>query len=645
MTTRFTEKLERLPDTVGLLSDLDTRELKTAIAAGRNRHAIAVGSGGSTIIAEFFARCRETLSHGPTSVETPMQFVLGDSNIKGSDVWLFSAGADNPDIVAAVRAASSRRVGSLNIVTRGPSGAAASEVAGLGGRVHVVPVVDESDGYLATHSLIAAIGALLIAFDGVSNDSVGSELVKTFVARVRDALAPEVRARARLMFETLSAQDLLIVAADPQLRPISVLLETSAWEAALCPVQSTDFRNFSHGRHAWIHHRGDRTIVLALTGRDSRKIWQPLAAALPPAQRQLQIDFGDCGRFANAVGIVEGLVLIEAVGVAVGIDPGKPGIGPFGRDMYANGALREVAATLGPAVRQKRAATLSRDDPAHSGASLPEIQGERIERLAGAVFGGLVLDYDGTIVPTDHRYDPPPLAVMDELARLHRAGLRIGIATGRGGSAGEDLRRALPVDMHSAVLVGYYNGGYLRMLNVDINQEPAPATDGIEEVAGWLDAHPDFFHEFRLRRSGVQITIDTTHLIQPERFAADLAECPPIADGRVIIARSGHSFDVLAAGASKLNVVRDIGDSLDDGKAVLCIGDSGSRHGNDNALLANHWGISVGDVCGIPTGCWSLFGDHLTGPDALLKVLRALAPSEDGWIRLDMASLMVNKDR
>jgi fructoselysine-6-P-deglycase FrlB-like protein len=563
MTTQFTEKLERLPDTVALLSDLDTGELKKAIAAGRNRHAIAVGSGGSTITAEFFARCRETLSHGPTSVETPMQFVLGDSNIKESDVWLFSAGADNPDILAAVHAAGSRRVASLNIITRAPSGEAAREIAALGGRVHVVPVVEQKDGYLTTHALTAMVGALLIAFDGVSNDTVGSVLVNTFVARVRGALALEVRARARLMFQTLDARDLLIVVADPQLRPISVLLETSAWEAALCPVQSTDFRNFSHGRHAWIHHRVDRTIVLALTGRDSRKVWEPLAAALPCTQRRWEIDFGDCGRFANAVGVVEGLVLIEAMGAAVGIDPGRPGIGTFGREMYENGALRDVAAKLGPAVRQKRAATLRRDDPAHSGAPLSEIEAERIKRLAGAAFRGLVLDYDGTIVPTDHRYDPPPSAVIDELVRLHRAGLRIGIATGRGGSAGEDLRRALPVDMHSAILMGYYNGGYLRTLDVDIDEEPAPAIGGIEQVAGWLDTHRDLFHEFRLRKNGVQITIDTRHLVHPERFVTDLAGCPPVADGRAVIARSGHSFDILAAGASKLNVVREIGDILD----------------------------------------------------------------------------------
>src|SRR3546814_5738219 len=118
MTPRFAAKLSRRSETVAMVSGFDSAEMKKAIIAGRDRHAIAVGSGGSVISAEFFARCRETLSHGPTSIQTPMQLVLGSSDVSDSDVWLFSAGANNQDIIAAVRAAVSRRVRSLNIVTR-----------------------------------------------------------------------------------------------------------------------------------------------------------------------------------------------------------------------------------------------------------------------------------------------------------------------------------------------------------------------------------------------------------------------------------------------------------------------------------------------------------------------------------------------
>src|SRR3546814_3732947 len=100
------------------------------------------------------------------------------------------------------------------------------------------------------------------------------------------------------------------------------------------------------------------------------------------------------------------------------------------------------------------------------------------------------------------------LAVTAELERLHRAGLKIGIATGRGGSAGESLRRALPACVHSSVLMGYYNGGYLQTLDIDIEHAPAPPADGMGEVLAWLDAHPNLFSKAAFRRSGVQITVD-----------------------------------------------------------------------------------------------------------------------------------------
>src|SRR3546814_751449 len=164
----------------------------------------------------------------------------------------------------------------------------------------------------------------------------------------------------------------------------------------------------------------------------------------------------------------------------------------------------------------------------------------------------------------------------------------------------------------------------------------------MDECLAWAGAHPNWFSEAAVRRSGVQMTADIARNDDSEQLTTDIVACPPVADGRVVIAKSGHSFDVIAAWASKLNVVRKIGEHLGEGEAILCIGDSGSRNGNDNALLTTKWGISVGDVCGTPSGCWSLFGDHLTGPDAVLKVLRALIPQGSG-IRLDVTALSLDR--
>src|SRR3546814_12463538 len=78
-------------------------------------------------------------------------------------------------------------------------------------------------------------------------------------------------------FEALRSDDLLLLICDPQLRPVAELIETSAWEASLCPVQRTDVRNFAHGRHSWLHHHPDRSMVLGLVGKDGLQLWHAVA--------------------------------------------------------------------------------------------------------------------------------------------------------------------------------------------------------------------------------------------------------------------------------------------------------------------------------------------------------------------------------
>lgn len=639
-TTSFSEKLDALPATLDLFRDYDARPLADGIGAGRGRHALAVGSGGSVIAAEYFARCRDTLGLGPTTVQTPMQVVLEAYDLSGTNVWLFSAGGDNPDVVAAARAAFDRKAAFVAIVTRNAAGAAAGIVSRGGGAVYPVPVGDPKDGYLATHSLLASTAALLLASDLTCGDPRGAdELLDALAGRLTAMRDAGSRSSVKETMSGLSPRHTVIVASDPLLRPLAVLLDTSIWEASLCHVQTADFRNLAHGRHAWMHHRAEDTLILALVGVDSRKTWTAIEAALPEKPRRLELDHGSGGRLDNALAIVDGLGVIEAIGAVVGIDPGKPGIGEFGRSVYENRSLAETADAMSPGVRHKRSKVARMDAGGDSGLPLHEIWRGRLDALANADIGGLVFDYDGTIVTTEGRHLLPADELVSELVRLHGSGLRIGIATGRGGSAGEDLRKVLPAEILSTIPIGYYNGGHLRYADVDIEHDPATPDPAISEVSAWLDAHPELFTKQDFSRRPVQITIDMDKLAQRYRFVHDMVECPPFADRRVRITASGHSYDIVPVGSSKTIVVNELRKAVPPGHEILCFGDSGSRDGNDHALLAQPFGISVGDVCGAPNGCWALLGSQCSGPEALLKILRSLVTSEAGCIRLDVASL------
>ncbi len=642
--SRFASKIDGLPGTLDLLRVWDPRSMTAAVAAGRDRNAIAVGSGGSAVVATFFARCRETLFGRTTAVYTPLRLSVANLGLSNTDVWLFSASGDNGDIRAAVAAARTRGAAGIHLVTRDGSSRAALMVSDLEqGRVHTFPVADRKDGFLATHSLAGSLGALLLGCDAASSNPAGGRLLDRLVKRVQTGRQTFEGPDPARVLASMRRGDTLVLVADPQLATVATLIDTFAWEASLCPVQTTDMRNFAHGRHSWLHHRGSDTVVLALTGLETRQLWQDIAIRLPPGVRNVAVDHGDCGRFRNAVGAMTGLALIEAIGRGVGIDPGKPGIADFGRELYDDEGLPEFVAAIGGSIVQKRSAVFEWDDPDRTEDCLRRVEGERLALLDGAAIGAIVLDYDGTVVVSDRREESPDQSILDELARLNACGVRIAIATGRGGSVAEILRSVLPEAMHARVMVGYYNGGHIRGLDVDITENP-PAADGdVASVVAWIRGGDHLSNPNGIRDSGVQASVRVAALVDPDGFIADLGRRKEMTSGRLRAVRSGHSVDVVPAATSKLAVVKRVRDEIAGGLIVLTLGDSGEAGGNDHELLRRPHGMSVGRVCGSPDGVWAPSGTSPSGPAALLRILGAIQSDEDGIMRLRLAVMLDKK--
>jgi fructoselysine-6-P-deglycase FrlB-like protein/phosphoglycolate phosphatase-like HAD superfamily hydrolase len=639
--TVFSDKLDGLPATIKLAGSGDIDNLATALAAARRRVAYAVASGGSAIVAEYFAICRRSLQCAFTIVQTPMHFVLESDRLTNADVWLFSAGGDNPDILAALDAAVARGASTIHVVTTNPRArvrVAAEHYPGTA--VHVTSVADPKDGFLATHSLIATVTALLRAADKCLVDPAMPSVGTHFGVEAVRRLSQTNRDELALRVSSFAPADTLVLLADPRLAPAAIAIETSAWEAALCPVQRTDHRNFAHGRHVWVAQRGKGTFILSLAGTETRAVWREMDALLPDSARRLSLDYANCGRLQCALAIVDSLVLVEALGRAVNVDPGSPGVGDFGRKIYQSRSLGTLATHLSPAVRHKQQAMLLRDNPLAAQVDVVHEHAKMLGRLANAVFRGLVLDYDGTIVSTEDRYNPPAPEIIAELRRLLRSNIAIGIATGRGGSAGERLRELLPVEDHPKIVVGYYNGGYVRSLDVDIRRQPAPRHPDLINAMAWLREHPEFFRQFAIKDSGVQVSIEICNLLNPDNFFASFSATTLVRGGAVRLTRSQHSYDVLPAATCKTAVVRAVAQRLgDEAAATLCVGDSGSCAGNDYALLGGTFGVSVCDVSDQPDVCWSFFGQSLTGPSALLRLLQALRADQAGCIRIDIDAL------
>lgn len=635
--TIFADKLATLPSTVRLAVTGPAEAIATAVQEGTGRPAVAIGSGGSAIMAEFFARCRSTLGLGLTVVQTPMEFVLAQDNWADFDVWLFSAGADNPDVAAAFTAGLGSAAATIRLLTVNEQGSTAL-AAGRHDRaqVFVAPVAERKDGFLATHSLVAMVSCMLAASDLLAKRFPVAETLERYALEVE-----RIVAGTEATVPDFHAGDTIVVLHDPQCRTFATLIETSLWETGIAPVQRADFRNFAHGRHVWAARHPDSMFILAVMTAVSRGIWSQIRNALPQDIRQSELDFGQAGRFKSAASVIEGLMTVHFLGQATGTDPGKPGRGEFAKAIYDDSGLADLARRLGPAIRHKLDAVQLHDDPACPAIAVDIARDDWLGAISEVRVGAIVLDYDGTVVPTEARLNPPTADLIGELTRLADSGIAIAFATGRGGSAGDALRQALPERLHPKITVGYYNGGHIRPLSVDIDTDPPAANPDLAALAEWIEEQDLLKPEVTLKRGKIQITINHADVMSPAAFLGALARFPAIADGRIKGVSSHHSFDLLPAGTSKTLVSKELRRVILDGAQVLAIGDSGKPGGNDTELLAEPPSVSVDEVCGNLSGSWSLFGRAPSGPAALLRILRALR-IESGHGRLDVNSLVAS---
>lgn len=639
MTTVFTAKLNELRDTVALAASGDLTALGHAMERAKAYPVAAVGSGGSVIAAEFLSSCRSWLLHSATAVSTPMAFAL-DPVLPSWGVWLFTASGENPDIHAAFETAVKEHARRVEIVTaragRMPADGGAADVA-----YHNMPIMDKKDGFLATHSLVSTITSLLLASDLIAGHDL--DIRRDQVQAKADGILSQ-ETRARTMEAITKAwgplSDTILILHDPTLTAAASMVETCCWEAGMCGVQRTDFRNFAHGRHVWLNRHPERTVIISLTCDRSLPIWLSVAELIPTAIARVHFNFGAPGRHSLFNAVLKMFGVVEALGAATGVDPGKPSVADFGKRLYESKSLLTAVEGEDASTRRKRRSEHRTDEPDRIGAQWKTRRDEFLERLKGAVFGAIVLDYDGTMVATDRRNEPPTKEVIDRVQTLLDGGVAVALATGRGGSVGEELRRVLCPAHSEKVLVGYYNGALTLPLSVDLKKKALVTDPAIRDALRVVKAEDGLFANGWLpKESAFQITIEIDRLRDE---ASGLRRLRQLFGSKPELKffRSGHSIDICPSWAGKALVLKSVRTSMmDPSLQMLAVGDSGDRQGNDFELLEGDFGLSVDRVCEREISCWNLFPGDVSGPDGLLRILRGMQITSAGRAQLDVSAL------
>lgn len=604
----YQSEIAKIKETYEWAVSLNNNELVRAIKMAAYRPLIAVGSGGSLSAAEFLVSFHQDFARSMGKAVTPQELVTSlpfDGNVS---VWFLSASGRNIDIKRAYKHAILQEPNQVVSVV-GRLGSPLQKISEKHAYVDCLSfdIPSGRDGFLATNSLLAFTTLLcngyVNAFDVMGKLPLTVEALTKFSFGSKDFYSSLEQASCRLW-----ERKVLHVIYSREFKAAAVDLESKLIEAGLMSVHLADYRNFSHGRHNWFDKHGEDSAILALTSPCDQMLSKKTLGLIPPEVPRVNIEFCSGNHLAKIASLIISLHLTGWVGHAKGIDPGRPGVPTFGRELYN---LKAPSGFIGKIKNDE--IIIERKIKSTHGA----INSEQkhywnqayktfCKKLSSVKFGGLVLDYDGTVVDTRKRYEPPEQDMADALNSLLDAGVLIGFATGRGKSIRDSLRAVIYEKHWSKVIVGYYNGSQILSLDECLPDGSSIPEGVLLDAQNAISCHSEISKISKITPRKTQITVEPQK-IAPENLLWELVDNELVKNKKIAVNvfRSSHSIDVLCKNVSKTSVVNKI-QSMMPGKDVLTIGDRGKWPGNDCELLGHKYSLSVDEVSCSEDTCWNL---------------------------------------
>lgn len=592
----FEAELKQLNDTVLWADSLEINDISRLIHKYHDPVYI-VGSGGSFSTCVYAADLLTSRGVFAKAV-TPLELFYASATIRKSNLIFISASGNNTDILFAFkRAIESEPISILCICMRKKSKLAtlADEYSGCNTFGFNPPA--GKDGFLATNSLAAYFIILYRAI-------CGSTLSKT-LPKQDDTVYQSLLKKA-------NKQTCFIILYGSYHHAVAVDLESKFSEAGLAPSLLCDYRQFAHGRHNWFDKQKN-SVVIALSCPADEKLCNKTLGLLPASILKTKISTPVNGFEGTIHLLLQSMQLINEFGKKVKIDPGRPGVPSYGSKIYHLKYDRLVSVqplkldecAIVRKAKTNRIVDLNKEI---LDTWLKELNDFK-KKIAAVKFGSLIFDYDGTLCSPENRFLGPGIVVRKLLISFVKKGFVLGIISGRGKSLRSDLENIFEgyPELMNQIVLGYYNGS-------DI----APLTDNTKPDKTQI-IHPSLsiIHE-RLCKIGIVADISPNQLTFKSETSIEWARMREILLNEIMllekeditVVESSHSIDVIPWKlASKNNILehcRKLCRKLGVSEEVLCIGDKGQWPGNDYALLANEYSLSVGEVSSISDRGWNL---------------------------------------
>jgi hypothetical protein len=596
----FKQELAAIAHTVRWALTLDVEPLRRFLNRG-HAPCVLVGSGGSGSASYLLADLLQRQGR-ICQVMTPLELYHARQQLGDRQVLLLSASGRNKDINFALRVALAQEPRSIGCLTMSCDNSLTRQAKRYAlCETFEFDIPTRKDGFLATNTLVGTWAVLLRA-------AAGDDYVATNVSTVvPEALAQWVE----------PGPATLIVLYGDRGKPVAMDIESKCTEAGLAAVQLADFRNFGHGRHHWIAKHEASTALVAVVTPGDEDLWAATAALLPAAVPRLVLGAATVASSYLSL-LVESFYLIDRLGELRAIDPGRPGVPEFGRQLYhLNPAsyhpLPKLSRRELAIQRKSRSGGLAGPLTATRAQELDQAATRFSVRLAAGKFGSLVVDYDGTLGPKIDKEAALAPAIAQRLVAHLEAGFVLGIATGRGKSAAAIMRQVIPAQHWPQVLIGYYNGTVVRPLAESLTE-----ADTLVTPLGTLGLLFDYLTatcptvglvEARTHQVTVHTSTEAEKATLLHQLEAYLA-ANSVRD--ISLFTSGGCIDaVQVADGSKLNVLaacQELASLRGLPAACVCIGDQGRYPGNDFLLLTTPYSLSVDEVSPSLDSCWNLAG-------------------------------------
>lgn len=623
----FNSELEKLHDTIRWAEEQDVSVLSEFLfVESRQTPLVCVGSGGSLSACHYAAQLYQQRNGVLAEAMTPLQLMYsGREIIRNSKLLFLSASGKNKDILNAIKyGIKYNETGMMSLTLRKNN--PTEELLASHSKVlrWCQDIPSEKDGFLATNSLIATFTLLCKAAEG-SDFQVPS-------FKYQD-LKPET-----WNLELSPIQNFLVLYGAAG-EPVAWDIESKFTEAALGSALLSDYRNFGHGRHHWFAKRKENSCIIALISPVEKDLAIKTIKSLPADVPVICMETDLESSTAAIDLLLQSFHFVNELGKARGIDPGRPGVPPFGRTLYnlnyfklTNSILPEEK-TVNVAVRRKIGCS-GMENAALKGYYAAAYK-RFVQRLNRGKFTTIAFDYDGTLSAKDlkSRYDNGLRnEIKNALLYLLEKGIKIVIATGRGQSVGKSFINTFEQKYWPQIRIGYYNGACPLTLGEEDKIEEWKKQgfdDELKELEEELKRRlPEQCIDYKFEERCLQLSIEGKMTPAESQIVYDT--CREIIWDRQLNAirvwRSSHSMDIVVYhDVSKLRVI-------DDSARTLCIGDYGTVEGNDYEFLTTSYSLSVDKVSRNADSCWNLAPSGVYGLDATLYYLSRLTVN-DGIIK------------